>query len=137
VAAIDNTPIALTLAMKLADRTYAGHGNVTINVAAPITGKIDYVVVTLYQVSGTTATSLLQKTLTYAGSNLTIALTNMKSGTSYHVVTEGYDTASGTPKKLTTDTKSTLSFTVPSPTNGALDDNLNVLLGALSVTCTH
>lgn len=136
VAAIDNTPIALSLAVKLADQTYAGQGVVTINVAAPITGKIDYVVVTLYQVSGTTVTSLLQRTLTYTGTNPTITLTNMKSGSSYRVITEGYDIASGTPKKLTTDGKSTLNLTVPAPTNGQLDNDLNVLLGPLSVACT-
>lgn len=137
VAAIDNTPIALSLAVKLADQSYAGHGNITIHVAAPITGKVDYVVVTLYQVSGATATSLLQRTLTYAGTNPAIALTNLKYGTSYRVVTEGYDTASGTPKKLTTDGKSTLNFTVPAPTNGKVDDDLNVVLGTLTVACIH
>jgi hypothetical protein len=137
VASLSDTPIALALSVKLADKTYAGTGTFTVSVNSNLRSKVDQLRVTLYQVDSAGAlTQRFQKSVAYAGANPSFTLTNMRSGTSYRLLAEAFSVSGGVSTKISVDANSTLDLAVPAPTSGQLDDNVNTLLGVLAVNCS-
>lgn len=131
VATVDETPFTLALRVRLSDKTYAGHATFPIALANGLKNRTDSLRVSLYQLGATGADLKLAKTFAWSVGGLSVPMANLKHGTAYRLVAEAFD---GT-KKLSVDANSTLNFTVPSPSAGAIDDDVNVLLGALTVPC--
>jgi hypothetical protein len=133
VATVDDTPVTLALGVRLIDRTYAGTGTFSIVVANNLRNKADSLRVSLYQVNGGAFSLKFQKTVAWASGSPTFTMTNLKYGTSYRLLTEAFEAG----VKVSVDASSTLAFAVPAAGAGAIDDDVNVLVGALTVPCSR
>lgn len=132
IASIDDAPVTLALKVALLDSIYAGRAAFSVNLANNVRNKADSVRVTLYQVNGTTYTQVYRQTVPYTpGAALAYTLTNLKFGTSYALLAEAYEGA----VKLSADGSSNLGFSVPAPTDGQLNDDVNAVVGAIDVPC--
>lgn len=133
VATVDDTPVTLALGVQLIDKTYAGTGTFSVAVANNLRNKVDSLRVSLYQVNAGTPSLKFQKTVAWTSGQPSFSMANLKHGSSYRLVVEGFEAGA----KLSTDANSTLAFTLPAPTAGAIDDDVNTLVGALSVPCSR
>ncbi|MFN3430871.1 MAG: hypothetical protein ACK46X_13060, partial [Candidatus Sericytochromatia bacterium] len=132
VATLNDAPVTLALKVALVDATYAGRAAFTVTLANNVRNKADSLRLTLYQVSGTTHTQVYRQTVPYtSGAALGYTLTNLKFGTSYALLAEAYDGAA----KLSADANSSTTFSVPAPTDGQLNDDVNAVVGAIDVPC--
>ena len=132
VATIDDAPVTLDLKVALKDATYAGRAAFTVTVANNVRNKVDSLRVTLFQVSGTTYTPVYRQTVPHTpGAALSYTLTNLKFGTGYALLAEGFEGAA----KLSSDAGSATTFTVPAPSDGQLNDDVNALVGEIEVPC--
>lgn len=132
VATVDDTPVTLALGIKLIDRTYAGTGTFSVAVANNLRNKVDSLRVSLYQVNAGASSLKFQKTVAWASGQPGFTMANLKHGTSYRLVAEGFEAG----VKVSADAGSTLAFTVPAAA-GAIDNDVNVLVGALTVACSR
>jgi hypothetical protein len=133
VATVDDTPVTLALGVKLIDKTYAGTGTFSVAVANNLRNKADSLRVSLYQVTGGTFSLKFQKTVAWAGGQPGFTMANLKHGTSYRLVAEGFEAG----LKVSADASSTVAFSLPAAATGAIDDDVNVLVGALTVPCSR
>lgn len=132
VATVDDAPVTLALKVALKDATYAGRAAFTVTIANNVRNRADSLRVTLFQVSGTTYTPVYRQTVPHTpGAALSYTLTNLKFGTSYALLAEGFEGA----VKLSSDASSNASFTVPAPSEGQLNDDVNAVVGAIDVPC--
>ncbi|MNS72768.1 hypothetical protein D3C72_1061880 [compost metagenome] len=137
VDTVDDTPVTLALRVKLQNREYAAGGAFTVvpTFLVWIVGT-DNFRVTLHEVGANGITSVrFTKAFTWAGSGITpkFTLANLKAGKTYRLLAEGFN---GT-TKTTVDSKSIREFTVPAATDGQLENDLNELVGTLTVPCAR
>jgi hypothetical protein len=133
VASVDDTPVTLALGVRLLDRAYAGTGSFSVAVANNLRNKADSLRVSLYQVNAGAFSLKFQKTVAWTSGSPSFTMANLKYGTNYRLVVEAFEAG----VKGSVDANSTLAFTVPAAAAGAIDDDVNVLLGALTVPCSR
>jgi hypothetical protein len=133
IASVDDTPVSLALGVRLIDKTYAGTGSFSVVVSNNLRNKADSLRVSLYQVNGGAFSLKFQKTVAWAGGPTSFTMTNLKHGTSYRLVAEAFEAG----VKVSTDASSTAAFAVPAVAVGAIDDDVNTLVGALTVPCSR
>jgi hypothetical protein len=131
VATINDAPVSLALKVALVNATYAGKATFSVAIASNIRSRVDSLRVTLYQIQGSTPVQVFRKTVPYTSGTPSFTLTDLKFGTGYALLAEGIDGNS----KVSNDANSYESFEVPAPTNGQLNDDVNALVGAISVPC--
>lgn len=133
VASVDDTPVTLALGVRLIDKTYAGTGTFSVAVSNNLRNKVDSLRVSLYQVNAGTPSLKFQKTVAWSSGTPSFTMANLKHGTGYRLVAEGFEAG----VKISTDASSTLAFTVPAVAAGAIDNDVNALVGALAVPCSR
>jgi hypothetical protein len=119
VAAIDDTPLAIAVALKLASKAYAGKLVFRISPSETVGNYA-----TGYRVTLSGGDSPVVRTLTRAQAAESRTLTNLKAGTTYTVLTEGFYGG----YKITYDARSTYTFRTPALAAGTNDD-MNAVLG--------
>jgi hypothetical protein len=134
---VDDTPVTLSLRVKLQNREYAAGGAFTVvpTFLVWIVGT-DNFRVTLHEVGANGAAAVrFTKSFSWAGSGITprFTLANLKAGKTYRLLAEGFN---GT-TKTTVDSKSIREFTLPAAADGQLENDLNELVGTLNVPCAR
>ncbi|MNS22522.1 hypothetical protein D3C72_543180 [compost metagenome] len=131
IATIDDAPITLALKVALIDSTYAGRATFSVSVAGSLRNKVDSLRLTIGRMEGSVITPVYDKTVPYASGSPSFTVTNLRAGTTYALLAEGFDGN----KKISNDAKSYETFSVPAPADGKLDDDVNALVGAIAVPC--
>lgn len=127
VATISTAPLAVSLPVRLVNKTYVGKGTYTISVQSNFNGKntLTHVRVRLVRVDPTTGaeTALGSRTFTIAEVLLgqSYAISNMRFNTTYRLYGDGL-ASDGT--VASTDSKSNVTFTTPALASGSVEDTV-------------